>query len=248
MNNMEKAPLMRDRPLAIVVLLAALAFALSPLATPGFAGFAADQFPVPQVNPPVQPAGYAFAIWGLIYLWLILGAGFGVWRAAEDADWRAMRLPLAASLIVGSFWIAAANAAPGLATAMILGMAAAAILAMLRAGRRQPWMQVRPVALYAGWLTAAAGVAIGVLLGGYGIVSAQTAAILCLIAVLAVALPVQAARPGEWAYPAAVIWALIGVIAANLAERNWPVIGLAALGAVALAFRAAAAVRREASQ
>ena len=32
---------------------------------PGFGGFDANQFPVPQVNPSVQPAGYAFSIWGL---------------------------------------------------------------------------------------------------------------------------------------------------------------------------------------
>ena len=43
---------------------------------------------------------------------------------------------------------------------------------------RQPWLQARPVALYAGWLTAATGVAIGVALGGYGVLPAQWAAIL----------------------------------------------------------------------
>ena len=58
------------RKTSLLVLLAALAFALSPLLSSGFNGFAPDQFPIPQDNPPVQPAGYAFAIWGLIYLWL----------------------------------------------------------------------------------------------------------------------------------------------------------------------------------
>ena len=88
------------------------------------------------------------------------------------------------------------------------------------------------------WLTAATGVAIGVVLGGYGIVSAQTAAIVCLGGVLAVALAVQSVRPREWAYPAAVVWALIGVIAANVPDSNWPVITLAALGIAVLAVRA----------
>ncbi|SMX43138.1 tryptophan-rich sensory protein [Octadecabacter ascidiaceicola] len=224
------------RYLPLVVLVATLTFALSPLASTGFNGFTPDQFPVVQNDPPVQPAGYAFSIWGLIYAWLIVGAGYGFWRAAEDPGWQAMRTPLAVSLTVGTFWIAAANAAPILATVMIVAMAVLAILAMLRAGHRQPWLQVRPVALYAGWLTAASGVGIGVLLGGYAILSAQSAAILCLIGVLAVALAVQSAHPREWGYPAAVVWALVGVIVQN-APSNWPVIILAALGIAALMSR-----------
>lgn len=235
---------MRSRPLAIVVLIATLTFMLSPLLTSGFNGFTADQFPVPQDNPPVQPAGYAFSIWGLIYLWLLIGAVYGVMRAASDLDWRAMRPPLAISLALGSFWIKAANEAPILATGMIVVMAAAAVVAMLRAGEDRPWLQVRPVALYAGWLTAATGVAIGVLLGGYGIMSAQAAAIICLCGVLVVALMVQSARPREWAYPAAVIWALIGVIVANLPSQNLVVIALAALGILSLAGRAGQSLRK----
>ena len=148
-----------------------------------------------------------------------------------------MRPPLAISLGIGAFWLAVANVAPVPAAAMITAMAATAIMAMLRAGRSRPWVQIRPVALYAGWLTAATGVAIGVVLGGYAVLTAQQAAILCLAAVLAVALAVQTARPDEWGYPAAVIWALIGVIVTNLPGLNWPVIALAALGIGALALR-----------
>ncbi|MCG3269557.1 tryptophan-rich sensory protein [Yoonia sp. I 8.24] len=225
------------RHLALVVLISTLTFVFSPLATRGFNGFTPDQFPVVQIDPPVQPAGYAFSIWGVIYLWLLIGAGYGVWRAADDPGWQAMRTPLAISLIIGTFWIAAANAAPILATFMIVAMAALAILAMLRAGNSHPWLQVRPVALYAGWLTAASGVAIGVLLGGYAVVSAQSAAIICLICVLAVALKVQSARPREWGYPIAVVWALLGVIVQNASNANWPVIALATLGIAALVLR-----------
>ncbi|WP_322866979.1 hypothetical protein U5922_012810 [Aquicoccus sp. G2-2] len=239
---------MRTGILAIVVLIATLAFVLSPLLTSGFNGFAPDQFPVPQNNPPVQPESYAFAIWGVIYLWLIISAVYGVWRASDDPNWHAMRLPLAVSLVVGAFWIKAANDAPTLATVMIVLMAAAAIAAMLRAGNTQLWLQVRPIALYAGWLTAATGVAIGVILGGYSILSAQAAAILCLGGVLVVALIVQSARPREWAYPAAIIWALVGVIVANLPSSNVPVIALAALGIVALTLRAGKSLMKGANQ
>lgn len=227
-----------QRTLAYAVLLAAVAFALSPLASTGFNGFTADQFPIPQNDPPVQPAGYAFSIWGVIYLWLIVGAGYGARRAASSSDWQSMRPWLLASLGVGMFWIAAANASPLLATVMILFMAWTAIIAMIHAGDAKPALQVRPVALYAGWLTAASGVGVGVLLGGYGILAAQTASIACLIAVLAVALFTQSKRPREWGYPAAVIWALVGVIAANANPVNLPVVALALIGIAALTLRA----------
>ena len=116
--------IVHPKNLAILVLISTIAFAVSPFVTPGFGGFTADQFPVPQVNPPVQPSGYAFSIWGVIYLWLIAGAVYGTLRAADDQDWRAMRWPLTVSLVIGCFWIAAANTAPILATVMIILMAA----------------------------------------------------------------------------------------------------------------------------
>lgn len=228
---------MSDRALAIAVLIAALAFAASPVIFPEFAGYRPELFPIPQDNPPVQPAGWAFSIWGVIYAWLILGAGYGFWRHADDGDWRPMRLWLLASLGVGFFWIPVANRLPGLATVMILVMMATAVTAMIRAGRGHPWLELRPVALYAGWLTAASGVSIGVWLGGHGWLSPQLAAILCLIGIAGAALAIQSRRPLEWAYPAAVIWALVGVVAANAPRGNWVIVALAALAAIALSGR-----------
>jgi hypothetical protein len=244
MKQNKKGHAMGPKALSIVVLVATLTFVLSPLASTEFNGFSYDQFPVLQIDPPVQPAGYAFSIWGVIYLWLVVSAVFGLLRAANDPDWDTMRPALAISLITGTFWIAAANVAPVLATGMIVVMAAAAITAMLRAGSGKPWLLARPIALYAGWLTAATGVAIGVVVDGYGIMPVQTAAILCLIGVLIVALTVQAARPREWAYPVAVIWALIGVAVANLTSPNWPVIALCVFGITVLIVRAVQSAKK----
>jgi MFS family permease len=229
---------MQNRTLALLVLIATVAFAISPAIFPGFAGYSADQFPVPQDNPPVQPAGWAFSIWGIIYLWLIVGAGFGLWRRANDDDWAVMRPPLLVSLAVGFLWIPVAQSLPGLATLMILVMLGSALIAMLWAGRQEPWFEGRPIALYAGWLTAASGVSIGIWLAGHGILSQQIAAVLCLIGVCALALFIQSIRPEEWAYPLAIIWALIGVIAANTSSGNWTVVILAGAGAALLAGRA----------
>ena len=101
---------MMIRYLPHLTLLFAVLFALSPLASDGFNGFTPDQFPVVQHRWPVQPAGWAFSIWGLIYLWLIAGSVWGLLKAPYDPEWQRMRRPLLVSLTVGTFWIAAANA------------------------------------------------------------------------------------------------------------------------------------------
>ena len=227
----------------ILVLLAAIAFALSPWLSNGFGGYRPDQFPIPQADPPVQPAGWAFSIWGLIYAWLIAGSAFGVWMRRDDPDWQPMRPALLTSLALGIFWIETAHRTPLGATALIVAMLVPALVAFLRAGGRDAVWQVRPIALYAGWLTAATGASVGLVLGGYGILSEQVAAILCLLGVTAAALAVQAARPGEWAYPAAVIWALTGIFAANLPRGNVPVLALAALAILLLTWRGIAGYR-----
>jgi len=229
---------MHRNPLPVLVLVATLLFAVSPMVSSGFNGFDPMSFPVPQIDPPVQPAGYAFAIWGLIYLWLIAGALYGLVNAATSLDWRDMRRPLMISLLIGVFWISVANTSPVWATVMITLMAASAIWAFLKAGRSDPLFQVWPVALYAGWLTAATGVGCGVVLAGYGVFSPQVAALFCLSAVLVVALIVQSMRPRDPGYPASVAWALAGIIVANSSTQNWPVITLAVIGMALLLGRA----------
>jgi len=223
------------RAFAILTFVAAIAFAASPFLSDGFNGFAADRFPVPQENPPVQPAGYAFAIWGLLYLWLIAGTGFGLLARADEPDWRAGRAPLFVSLVVGSGWIAVAQVSVLAATVLIWIMLAAALVALARAGRQDRWLQREPVGAYAGWLTAAASVSVGLVLAGYDLTSQMIAAIAGLALALGIAAAMQRLRPDSLGYPAAVIWALVGVIVANLEPGNATVIALAGAGILYLA-------------
>ena len=72
--------------LPLLLAVATVAFVIAPAVTPPFTGYPPDQFPIAIARPSVQPAGYAFAIWGLIDAWLILHAGFGLWqRAGEES-------------------------------------------------------------------------------------------------------------------------------------------------------------------
>jgi len=117
----------------VLLALATLAFGVAPALTPPFTGYDPGLFPVRIDRPSIQPAGYAFAIWGLIYLWLGAHALFGlIWRRTDPA-WDAVRTPLTIAIVLGAVWLAIANEAPLMATIAIWIMQVTALAAFLRA-------------------------------------------------------------------------------------------------------------------
>ncbi|WP_439138909.1 hypothetical protein [Roseicyclus sp.] len=215
---------------AVLVLVATIAFVLSPFLSQPFTGFDPAQMPIPVTRPPIQPAGYAFSIWGVIYLWLLAAAGFGLMRRDTAPDWDRARWPLFASLAIGAGWIAVALTAPVMATILIWAMLAGALWALFYAPARDiGWFQL-PVGLYAGWLTAASCVALGTVAMGYGLGSEMAISWLMLLVALLMALALTR-RLRIVSYPIAVAWALVGVLAAN---GLTPFGAAAALGALAL--------------
>ena len=218
---------------AILTLVFTTSFVVSPALTSPFSGFRADQLPNPQIDPPIQPEGYAFAIWGLIYGWLVVSAVFGMVKRAEDAAWDWARKPLIISLAVGTPWLAVANISAIWATILIFVMAVTAIAALLRAPDGDLWMFKVPVGVYAGWLTAASFVSLGTTAAGYGVgADALGWAYIGIIGALTVTCGVMLRRPAI-AYGLTVVWALVGIIVANGTE-TWTVSALAAGGIVAL--------------
>lgn len=200
---------------AILTLLFTVTFVVSPYFTSPFSGFRADQLPVPQIDPPIQPAGYAFAIWGLIYGWLLVSAVYGIWKRPRNNAWNRVRTPLIISLVLGTPWLAVANTSAIWATLLIFAMAAAAIAALLAAPKADRYWLRAPVAVYAGWLTAAAFVSLGSTAAGYGVLlGALGWAYVGIIAALGVAAFVQISSRAP-AYGPTVIWALFGIIMAN---------------------------------
>ncbi len=227
------------------LLLATLAFVAAPALTPPFTGYDPGLFPIRIERPSVQPAGYAFAIWGLIYVWLLLHAGFGLIRRRGDPAFLRVALPLLLASALGAVWLAIAASAPLLAEVAILLMAACALTACLRADQAQDrWLLAAPTAIFAGWLTAASAVSTGVLLAGYGVLSDTASALTMLAVVLAVALTVQICRPGMPVYGATVVWAIIGIVVSNWIAN--PTVAFAALaGAAIMALTTLAALVRQ---
>jgi hypothetical protein len=227
---------MPDRSWRALVLALAVAFAVAPALSSGFGGFDAADFPV-RADWPAQPAGWAFSIWGVIYAGLIGSAAWGFLRAAPGDGWGRACPPLALSLAFGAPWVEIASRAPVAATAMLLPMAAGAVAATFRSG--PAFWQRGPLGLYAGWVTAATWIGISAVLTGYGAAGPQAVALFALFAALATALAVSSLLPpGAWTFRLAVCWALVGVIAANVApsggQTNWPIVMLSATGIAAL--------------
>lgn len=220
---------------AALLLLVTLAFGAAPFLTPPFRGYDPALFPVNIARPSIQPAGYAFGIWSVIYLWLITHAILGLWKKAQNPAWDRPRLPLILAIALGSAWLSIAPVAPIAATVVILIMAAAAIAAFLRADTgTDRWLLSAPTAILAGWLSAAAAVSTGVVLAGYGLLSDTASALAMIAATLALSLWVQRQKPAMPIYGLTVIWALAGIVTVNAGLNPTAAIA-AGLGIAAMA-------------
>lgn len=205
-----------NRMRAILVLTTTVGFISAPVWSAGFGGFDPDAFPVPLDDPPTQPAVYVFGIWGMIYLWLLASALFGLLVRSEDASWDAGRWWLIASLVLGAPWISVAKSSPVLATLLILGMFATALRAVWLSPQKDRWALRLPLALYAGWLTAAAGVSLSILAAGYG--AATLWSVVGLLLALLVGMAVQFRLTGAPTFGIAIAWGLLGVTVKNFSS------------------------------
>ncbi|MCC5969543.1 MAG: hypothetical protein JJU15_06305 [Pararhodobacter sp.] len=220
---------------AILTLAAAVAFIALSYAAPDFQGYSTDQMPQAEPRPPVQPAGYAFALWGVIYLWLLISAGFGLLQRAENRQWNRHRWALIGSMLLGAGWIWLALVSPIAATISIFAMLALALLALRRTPSQDFWLLRAPVGLYAGWLTAAAFVSLGAVVAGYGLIGGQAAALVMIVLAAAVAAWVMLRLKPVGSYAIGAGWGLTGIAVAN-AGRHAEVMVLAVLCAALLAF------------
>lgn len=215
------------RALPVLILLATLTFAAMGYLVP-FDGYDDGQVPIPQSDPPVQPARWAFSIWGAVFLWLAASATFGLWRRRSDLSWTRVRPALLASLVLGIAWLPVARASAVWATLLIFAMAALAVVALLRspgdprsAGGTDRWLLREPLGLYAGWLTAASFVSLGSAGGGFGLLEPLTWAYLGIAGTAIVTALVLRRRPDATFYAVGVTWAVFGIVAKPDQADTW---------------------------
>ncbi len=218
--------------LPLLVLVSAIAFAAGSSFTPGFEGFDPADYPYPIDDLPLTPAGYAFAIWGLIFIALIASAAYGMMKRANDPVWDATRLPLIMTQTIGAAWVGISVWSPLSATVLIWVMLILTLAALSKAVvSRDLWLLI-PVGLLAGWLTAASWVALATSLAGQlASISIVTASWIGLCGALIMALTCLI-RLRQSAYAATAIWALVGIIVAGKGSTVF--LGIVAIGILAL--------------
>ena len=169
------------------------------------------------------PAGYAFSIWGLIYLGLI---AFAVYQALpaqrENARLRRVGYLFALSCVANITWLFLWHYEVFLLTLVAMLALLSLLIAIylrLDIGRAQVggverWLVDLPFSIYLGWITVATIANVTVVLdylgwNGWGI-SPQVWTVIMLFAGLVIATAMSLTR-GDVAYSLVLIWAYVGI-------------------------------------
>lgn len=217
---------MMDLTLRLLVLLAAVIQIAFPLFVNPFRD---GEQPVRSGAPSqIEPAGYAFAVWGPIYL---AAVAYAIWQltAAGRADPVAARIaPLALVLYAGSsLWLTAAKYGPLWATMPILAvMAVCAVVSLVLAtssgshSLQRFWFLIIPFGLYAGWTVCATFVNVAEVAPAYGFgrfgLSIQGYAVLSIATLTVVVAAILWLGRGNLVFAATVIWAIAAIIVAGV--------------------------------
>jgi len=209
------------------------------------AEFAADG------NQTLQVAGYAFSIWGLLYLGLLIYAGRqALPQTGESVLINRLGWPSAVALFGIGMWIVAAALNLKAASVVIIFASLLALLVplLVNAGTiratgvmdRDRWFLIWPLAALAGWLTIAAPLNLITTATAFdalpAFLSPTAWAIVAIVVVILVVIEVTLYLR-TMAYSLPIAWGLVGAFVAEQ-ERN-PVLGFTALGAAFLLFVAA---------
>lgn len=203
---------------------------------------------------PAVPAVYAFAVWGLIFLWCFAFASFQARPAARASRLVAgLRGPAALAFVLNAAWEIHAQLA-GLAWtsfALIVALLLPLLAAVERIRRfdgpivgSEHWLAIVPLHVLAGWISVATFASLSTTLDVTGVLAnalpaAARDVLLALLAGVVGAVFARRAR-APLPYGLTVIWGLAGIIVKNTAEGgSWPV-ALAAGGAIAMVAGAAA--------
>jgi hypothetical protein len=212
------------------------------------------------LQPPELPLGYAFSIWAVIFA---LGTAYAIVQArpsrAADPLYRAIGWWTAVSFLAGNLWMVRVQLLgdgwPQVFLILVMfGGAAVAFLRLLDwrgdLSTLERWTAVPALGLVSGWLTVAIFLNMSSVLRDAGLLqfipapTDQALLILCLAGTTALGF-VAASRGNIW-YAAAVVWALVAVVGANVWRApNTPVaVTAASLLVLVIMTTAVASLRR----
>lgn len=179
----------------------------------------------------LRVAGFAFAIWGVIYAWLMVYAVYqAIPSTTENPTIRALGWPSLLAFAGIGLWIVASAAdwewgSVGIIVVSLLSLLIPLVARapLLRAAPlKQRALVVWPLSLLAGWLTVASVVNLITVLTGQGLLPdvmgpkawAAAAIVLTMAASLALTW-----RIDQWPYPLPIAWGLFGAFVAERSEN-----------------------------
>ena len=204
----------------------------------------------------VTPAGYVFAIWGVIYLGLIAySIAQFTGHLAEDPLPDHLAWPLIISNVANVIWLLLWHSLDIYWTVpFMLVLLASLIIAYLIARTNRPqqptalerWTVRAPLGIYLGWVSVAtianvSGALVALSWGGFGLPAAWWGVTVLLVATaLAVA---NLVRVGDCVFAGVFVWALAGIAVATSSALVRPVAGGLAV-AIAVGILVSAIARR----
>jgi benzodiazapine receptor len=200
----------------------------------------------------ITPAGYAFSIWGIIYILLGIFVVFQALPSEKGKDYKkSIGWLFILSSILNIAWLFLWQFEYlSLSVLLMFLLLASLIFIYLRlnigkskVGFREKLAVHVPFSIYLGWITIASILNVAVTLvsvnwGGYG-VSPETWATLITIAALVIAMLVLATRR-DIAYGLVIVWALVGIAAGQTGNQN--IVTLAQASAVIVLIALAAII------
>lgn len=157
---------------ALLILLAAIAFAIAPFLSPEFGGFEPNKHPVSQEFSSIFVTVWVFGMYGLISPALFLHSMIGFVSHKNDPGWEPVRYPLFASLGFGCLLVLYKLLSPILFMAVIWAMFGSAFVAFIKSREAHPeWIGRWPLAVYLGWIAAAAFASFYLVFLSYNLVS-----------------------------------------------------------------------------
>jgi hypothetical protein len=195
-------------------------------------------------TPLIEPAGYAFIVWSVIYLGSLAYAAYQFAPARrDDLLLRRIGWPTASAFLSVAVWLVMARFnLIWLTVACIVWMLVSVVPAFVRAARHpnptpgQRWLVAAPLGVFAGWVTAAtfANTAAALKVSGLldvGLPEAQWTVLFLLAAGVLGAAGTLAVR-GRAEYGLTLVWAFVAIAVANLHRGPHPTVALTA-GAMA---------------
>jgi len=190
------------------------------------------------------PAGYVFAIWGLIYLgWLAFGVFQALPSQRQNPRLRRLGYLFALSCLANVAWLFCWHYNQfGLSVAVMLTLLGLLIASYLRleigvaaVGRAEKWAVQVPFSVYLGWISVATIANISDYLyfvgwDGWGIDPQVWAAIMLAVGVALVA--AMLLRRGDAAFALVALWAFLGIFVKQLSNGLTAYAALLASGAV----------------